>query len=175
VTIEIPQDSFRLYFRDIPDMPFGWLKLKHGDIVCDKTLILSFLDEAIEKHLIWTMDQITIYYEDSPEHVFENPSEEEMARAVENANEKTIQKLGEPNVALQVFFRQLEGHRWIWMPEYSVIICGIDYIRDLTVAGLEKGVLNDVDRFDVIYKNSKPLPKKMDIDALIAMMRGEES
>jgi len=110
VTIEIPQDSFRLYFRDIPDMPFGWLKLKHGDIVCDKTLILSFLDEAIEKHLIWTMDQITIYY-----------------------------------------------------------------IRDLTVAGLEKGVLNDVDRFDVIYKNSKPLPKKMDIDALIAMMRGEES
>jgi len=69
VTIEIPQDSFRLYFRDIPDMPFGWLKLKHGDIVCDKMLILAFWDEAIEKHLIWTVDQIRIYYEDSLDHV----------------------------------------------------------------------------------------------------------
>lgn len=172
--IEIPQDSFRLYFRDISDMPYNWLKLNHGDIVCDKTLILAFLDEAIEKHLIWTMDHISIYYENCPDHVFKSPTEEEMARAVENVNENTIQKLGEPNVSFEVFFRRPEGHKWVWIPEHNVIVCGIGHIRDLTIAGLEKGVLNDLDRFDVIYKNSKPLPKKMDIDALLAMMRGEE-
>ncbi|XER13412.1 hypothetical protein SATMO3_36630 [Sporomusa aerivorans] len=36
-----------------------------------------------------------------------------------------------------------------------------------------KGVLSNLDRFDIYYKNSKALPEKADVDALVSAIQKE--
>lgn len=167
---EIPQDSFRLYFRDVHVL-FDWHKLSQGDIICDKNLILAFLDYATALNLIWTMDHFNIFYQNCTSCDFNTPTEDQILHAIANADQTTIQEIGEPDIAHQVFYRPVGENKWIYMPEYNCIVCDINHIRELTVFGLENGVLSNIDRFEVIYKNSKDLPPKVDIDSLVAAMR----
>ena len=86
--IEIPQDSFRLYFRDVCGA-FKWHKVFQGDIICDKHLILEFLGHAITHNLIWTMDYFEIFYESCTSYDFKTPTEEQILYAIKNANQTT--------------------------------------------------------------------------------------
>ena len=170
--IEIPQDSFRLYFRDVRVL-FDWHKVSQGDIICDENLILEFLDYATELNLIWTMDHFDVFYRDCTSYNFNTPTEDQILHAISNADQSTVQKLSKPEIPFQVFYRPVGENKWIYMPEHNCIVCDINHIRELTVCGLENGALSDVDRFDVIYKNSKDLPPKVDIDALIEAIKKE--
>jgi hypothetical protein len=164
--IEIPQDSFRLYFRDLCGA-FKWHKVFQGDIVCDKNLILEFLGNAIAHNLIWTMDNMNIFYENCTSYKFNTPSEDQIMFATNNAKQDTIQEIGKPGIPFQVFFRPVGENKWIWMPEYNCIVCDLTHITELTLYGLMKGVLSNLDRFDIYYKNSKELPEKVNIDSLV--------
>lgn len=168
--IEIPQDSFRLYFRDVCGA-FKWQKLFQGDIICDKNLILEFLGHAIAHNLIWTMDYFNIFYENWTSYNFNTPRESEILYAIDNASKATIQELGKPGIPFQVFFRPVGENKWIWMPEFNAVACDLHHITELTLYGLNKGALSNLDRFDIYYKDSKELPPKVDIDSLVDKIR----
>ena len=170
--LEIPQDSFRLYFRDVCGA-FKWQKLFRGDIICDKNLLLEFLGNAITHNLIWTMDYFNIFYENCTYYEFNTLSEEQLSYAVNHANSKTIQEIGRAGVPFQVFFRTVGENKWIWMPKYNAIVCDLNHITELNLYGLMKGVLINLDRFDIYYKNSPTLPEKVDVDALVAAIQKE--
>lgn len=170
--IEIPQDSFRLYFRDVCGA-FKWQKLFQGDIICDKNLLLEFLGNAITHNLIWTMDHFNVFYEKCTSYAFNIPTEDQISEAIENATQDIIQEIGKPGIPFQVFFRPVGESKWILMPTYNSIVCDIKDITELTLYGLMKGVLNNLDRFDIYYKNSPTLPEKVDVDALVAAIQKE--
>lgn len=170
--IEIPQDSFRLYFRDVCGA-FKWQKLFQGDIICDKNLILEFLGNAITHHLVWTMDHFNIFYENCTSYQFNTPTEEKISYAMDHATQDTIQEIGKAGIPFQVFFRPVGENKWIWMPEYNSIVCDLTHITELTLYGLAKGVLSNLDRFDIYYKDSKEMPEKVDVDALVAAIQKE--
>jgi len=104
ILIEISQDSFRLYFRDLRGA-FKWHKIFQGDILCDKNLILEFLGHAIAQNLVWTMEHFDIFYENVTSYSFNTPTEEQISYAIANATRTTIQEVGEPGIPFQVFFR----------------------------------------------------------------------
>jgi hypothetical protein len=170
--IEIPQDSFRLYFRDVCGA-FKWQKLFQGDIICDKNLLLEFLGNAITHNLIWTMDHFNVFYENGTSYAFNIPTEDQISYAIENATQDIIQEIGQPGIPFQVFFRPVGENKWILMPAYNSIVCDINDITELTLYGLMKGVLSNLDRFDIYYKNSPTLPEKVDVDALVAAIQKE--
>ena len=170
--IEIPQDSFRLYFRDVCDA-FKWQKLFQGDIICDRNLILEFLGHAIAHNLVWTMDYFNVFYENYTSYNFNAPTEEQISYAIKNATQDTVQEVGKAGIPFQVFFRLVGENKWIWMPKYNAIVCDLTHITELTLYGIMKGVLRNLDRFDIYYKNSKELPEKVDVDALVAAIQKE--
>lgn len=170
--IEIPQDSFRLYFRDVCGA-FKWHKVFQGDIICDKHLILEFLGHAITHNLIWTMDYFEIFYESCTSYDFKTPTEEQILYAIKNANQTTIQELGAAGIPFQVFFRPVGKNKWIWLPEYNATVCDLQHITELTLYGIAKGVLSKLDRFDIYYKNSKEMPPKVDVDSLVDEIRNQ--
>ncbi|WP_028971938.1 hypothetical protein [Sporomusa ovata] len=170
--IEIPQDSFRLYFREVRDI-FKWHKIFQGDIICDKNLILEYLGHAIAQNLVWTMEHFDIFYENATSYNFNTPTEEQISYAIANAARTTIQEVGEPGIPFQVFFRPVGENQWIWMPENNCIVCDINHIMELILTGLNKGILSKLDRFDIYYKDSQELPPKVDIDSLIDAIRKE--
>lgn len=57
------------------------------------------------------------------------------------------------------------------MTEYSTVACDLHHIKELTLYGLNKGVLNNLDRFDIYYKNSRELLQKVNIDSLVTEIR----
>ncbi|WP_054954617.1 hypothetical protein SOV_36010 [Sporomusa ovata DSM 2662] len=170
--IEIPQESFRLYFRNVRGV-FEFKKVFQGDIICNETFILGFLKQAIEENLIWTMEHFDIFYKNEISYDFNTPTEEQISYAINNASQITIQKLSEPGVPFQVFYRPVGDNKWILMPENNAIVCDLNYITDLTQEGLTKGALSNLDRFDIYYKDSQELPPKVDIDSLIDAIRKE--
>jgi hypothetical protein len=170
--IEIPQDSFRLYFRDVCGT-FKWQKLFQGDVICDKNLLLEFLGNAITHNLIWTMDHFNIFYENCTSYQFTTPTEDQISDVIENATPDIIQEIGQPGIPFQIFFRPVGENKWIWMPKYNAIVCDINDITELTLYGLMKGALSNLDRFDIYYKNSPTMPEKVDVDALVVAIQKE--
>ena len=170
--IEIPQDSFRLYFRDVCGV-FRWYKMFQGDIICDENRILEFLGHAITQNLIWTMDYFNIFYRNCTSYDFNTPTEEQISYAIANADETTIQEISKPEIPFQVFFRPVGENKWIYMPEHNCIVCDLNHITELTLYGLSKGALSNLDRFDIYYKDSKDMPPKVDIDALVEAIKKE--
>ncbi|WP_371368134.1 hypothetical protein SRRS_18140 [Sporomusa rhizae] len=59
------------------------------------------------------------------------------------------------------------------MPAYNSIVCDLAHITELTLYGIMKGLLSNLDRFDIYYKNSKELAEKVDVDALVAAIQKE--
>ncbi|QDR81382.1 hypothetical protein [Sporomusa termitida] len=170
--IEIPQDSFRLYFRDVCGV-FKWQKLFQGDIICDKNLLLEFLGNAITQSLVWTMDHFDIFFENCTSYQFNTPTEDQILYAIDNATPNTIQEIGEAGIPFQVFFRPVGKNKWIWMPKYNSIVCDLNHITELTLYGLMKDVLSNLDRFDIYYTGSEELPEKVDVDALVKAIQKE--
>ncbi len=170
--LEISQDSFRLYFRDVHGA-FKWYKIFQGDIICDENLIAEFLGHAIEHNLIWTMDYFNVFYQNTTSYNFNTPSEEQIMNAMNNATQTINREVGEPGIPFQVFFRPVGENKWIFMPEYNCIVCDLNCITELTQYGLMKSSLSNLDRFDIYYKNSKELPEKVDIDLLIDAIKRE--
>ncbi|WP_028971940.1 hypothetical protein [Sporomusa ovata] len=111
--IEIPQESFRLYFRNVRGV-FEFKKVFQGDIICNETFILGFLKQAIEENLIWTMEHFDIFYKNEISYDFNTPTEEQISYAINNASQITIQKLSEPGVPFQVFYRPVGNNKWIF-------------------------------------------------------------
>nr|WP_161625539.1 hypothetical protein [Sporomusa ovata] len=154
ILIEIPQESFRLYFRNVRGV-FEFKKVFQGDIICNETFILGFLKQAIEENLIWTMEHFDIFYKNEISYDFNTPTEEQISYAINNASQITIQKLSEPGVPFQVFYRPVGDNKWILMPENNAIVCDLNYITDLTQDGLTKGALSNLDRFEFIIRIAK--------------------
>ena len=170
--IEIPQDSFRLYFRDVCGV-FKWQKLFQGDIICDKNLLFEFLGNAITHNLIWTMDHFDIFYENCSSFTFDTPTEDQISYAIRTATTDTIQEIGKVGMPFQVFFRPVGENKWIWMPKYNSIVCDLNHLTELTLYGLMNGVLSNLDRFDIYYKDSPTLPERVNIDALVVAIQKE--
>jgi hypothetical protein len=119
------------------------------------------------------MDYFNIFYENCTSYIFNTPTEDQISYAIENATKDTIQEIGKAGIPFQVFFRPIGENKWIWMPKHNSIVCDLTCITELTLYGLMKGVLSNLDRFDIYYKNSKGLPEKVDVDALVTAIQKE--